>query len=255
MDNDFRDLDQLHERDEDTTLRRLSLMAMGAFAVVAVIFATGVVVVQGVDRKPNADYDPLEQLLDSGEFSEKSDSPAASAAADDTVVDREGLMFPEALKEPESRAEVEAQVAAAAAEVSHPDPVVDVASLEETLPRDRPTLSAETASGHSEQDSAVASPKTQLSRAAGAKTGATKPKGRYGIQVISYSRADQANRYAEVLKSRGHAAYVLSHHAPGKETYWRVRVGPFADQAAAEAYRTRLERDEQLKTLVVQSND
>ena len=59
MDNEFRDLEQIQERDDDTALRKLSLIAMGAFAVVAVVFATGVVVVQGVDREPDPDYDPL----------------------------------------------------------------------------------------------------------------------------------------------------------------------------------------------------
>lgn len=253
MDTEFRDLDQIQERDDDTTLRRLSLIAMGAFAVVAVIFATGVVVVQGVDREPNPDYDPLEQLLEAGEFADRGASSESKAEASAPDIAREALLFPEVLREQEGRAEVEAAMASAAAEADHPDPVVEVDSLPAATPPPTPAtqgLAAEVASGKADAPTASVTPSKKAS-AQKATTPSPSSGGRYGLQVISYTQADQANRYAEVLKERGHQAYVLSHTEPGKGTYWRVRIGPFNDQAEAEAYRQRFEREEQLKTLVV----
>lgn len=259
MDNEFRDLEQIQERDDDTALRRLSLIAMGAFAVVAVIFATGVVVVQGVDREPDPDYDPLEEMLEAGEFAKSNNNNdlAESAAPGSAPLEREGLTFPEVLREHDSRAEVQAAMAAAAAEAEHPDPVIAMDGVPSVEAPSNDTLPAPVAAG----DPLAATPSVEAHEAPRQPQAAEAPavrkspeaEGRYGLQVISYTRADQANRYAEVLQERGHSAYVVSHNEPGRGTYWRVRIGPFKDATEAEAYRARFEKEEQLKTMVVQS--
>ena len=260
MDNEFRDLEQIQERDDDTALRKLSLIAMGAFAVVAVVFATGVVVVQGVEREPEPDDDPLEEMLEAGEFADTKPNGAAGHAAspESAPVVREGLTFPEVLREHDNRAEVQAAMAAAAAEADHPDPVVSMDSLPatEALPSSE-TLPAQVAAGDPlaapKDEVREAAPQQPIAAHAPAVRKEPATKGKYGVQVISYTRADQANRYAEVLQGRGHSAYVVSHTEPGRGTYWRVRIGPFKDATEAEAYRSRFEKDEQLKTMVVQS--
>ncbi|QQR91810.1 MAG: SPOR domain-containing protein [Myxococcales bacterium] len=272
MDSEFRDLNHIQEQEDDTAMRRLSLIAMGAFAVVAVIFATGVVVVKGVDRKPDPGYDPLAELLAHGKLAGTSKESQDSSDRDskNEHIDPQSLVFPETLRDSSSHAEVEAALAAAAAEAEHPDPI-DPTTLNDQVPVQQPSaINADVASGKvlGEANHPVAAPSPAVRRTEKptdniAKIKVSAPvkkqktgKGPYALQIISYTESAQAHEYADLLKQRGHDnVVVLNSTLPGKGSYWRVRVGPFSSREEAESYQKSFEAKEELKTLVVKSID
>jgi DedD protein len=71
----------------------------------------------------------------------------------------------------------------------------------------------------------------------------------WAVQVAALSKPDAANRVAQDLKKKGYTAFVVEHRAEGRVLY-RVRVGPEADRAKAEAMARRL-RDDGFKPAVV----
>jgi DedD protein len=71
----------------------------------------------------------------------------------------------------------------------------------------------------------------------------------WAVQVAALSKPDAANRVAQDLKRKGYPAFVVEHRAEGRVLY-RVRVGPEADRAKAEAMARRL-RDDGFKPAVV----
>ncbi len=75
--------------------------------------------------------------------------------------------------------------------------------------------------------------------------------GGYQLQVSSFRAQSEANDFADQLRARGHKAYVLEAHVPGRGTWFRVRVGPFATQRAAMAYRAGFEAKEHVVPFVV----
>src|SRR5208282_2483826 len=69
---------------------------------------------------------------------------------------------------------------------------------------------------------------------------ASVPAGREGgwqLQVSSFKTEAEAEQFADQLRARGHKAYAVEARVPGRGTWWRVRVGPFATQHLALAYR------------------
>jgi len=75
--------------------------------------------------------------------------------------------------------------------------------------------------------------------------------GGYQLQVSSFRTQSEANDFADQLRARGHKAYVLEAHVPGRGTWFRVRVGPFASQHAAATYRAAFEAKEHVVPFVV----
>ena len=57
--------------------------------------------------------------------------------------------------------------------------------------------------------------------------------GGYQLQVSSFRTQAEASQFADQLRARGHKAYVVEAHVPGRGTWFRVRVGPFTTQHAA----------------------
>jgi len=75
--------------------------------------------------------------------------------------------------------------------------------------------------------------------------------GGYQLQVSSFRTQQEAGDFADQLRARGHKAYVLEAHVPGRGTWFRVRVGPFATQHAAAAYRSSFEAKEHVVPFIV----
>jgi cell division septation protein DedD len=69
-------------------------------------------------------------------------------------------------------------------------------------------------------------------------TGSAAPWGGYTLQVAAMSREADALELAKQLQKKKFPAYVLSPHG---DKYYRVQVGPYADQKAAEDARKGLE--------------
>ena len=74
----------------------------------------------------------------------------------------------------------------------------------------------------------------------------TAPKGPYYVQVLATKKAPAADELRKRLKDEGFAADVSA--VPGKEGWFRVRVGPFKDRAKAEATAKKIKTtDKQIK--------
>ena len=72
------------------------------------------------------------------------------------------------------------------------------------------------------------------------------PKGPYYVQVLATTKAPAADELRKRLKDEGFAADVSA--VPGKEGWFRVRVGPFKDRAKAEATAKKIKTtDKQIK--------
>ncbi len=75
--------------------------------------------------------------------------------------------------------------------------------------------------------------------------------GAYQLQVSSFHTQAEAQAFADQLRARGHKAYVVEAAVPGRGTWFRVRVGPFATQHAAAQYRASFEAREYVVPFVV----
>jgi cell division septation protein DedD len=75
--------------------------------------------------------------------------------------------------------------------------------------------------------------------------------GGYQLQVSSFHTQGEAQAFADQLRARGHKAYVVEANVPGRGTWYRVRVGPFASQHAAAEYRADFEDREHVVPFIV----
>ena len=278
MDSAMRDMERLQEVSGDGTARRMATWVLGAGMLVAVILAFGVM----LDRSTSDDAaaaDPLDSL-------DRATGLAATAApadgdmpgADDEPmadVRREALSFPIALAEVDGRPEVEAAMAAAAAEhdqlllpttttmVTHRPGAdrIDAygGQLEPEASMDR--LPAAVAAGSDYGALLRSARRDPLVHAALPARQAREPQagvgraGLYTLQVISYQSADEAESFAEGLRARGHHAFVEVADLPDRGRHHRVRIGPFETLRDAEAYRRSFEEGERMNTYVVRRRD
>jgi cell division septation protein DedD len=82
----------------------------------------------------------------------------------------------------------------------------------------------------------------------------TAPEGReggYQLQVSSFRTQSEADTFSGQLRARGHKAYVVEAHVPGRGTWYRVRIGPFTSQHAAASYRSGFEGREHVVPFIV----
>lgn len=75
--------------------------------------------------------------------------------------------------------------------------------------------------------------------------------GGYQLQVSSFRSQGEADAFSGQLRARGHKAYVTEAHVRGRGTWYRVRIGPFANQRAATAYRSGFEGREHVVPFIV----
>jgi cell division septation protein DedD len=106
----------------------------------------------------------------------------------------------------------------------------------------------------------VTRPRDALTRAASdaaeSASGETKaaPAGREGgfqLQVSSFRTQAEADTFSGQLRTRGHKAYVVEAHVPGRGTWYRVRIGPFTSQHSAASYRSGFEGREHVVPFIV----
>jgi cell division septation protein DedD len=91
----------------------------------------------------------------------------------------------------------------------------------------------------------IARAKPKAARAASANA-------RFTLQVRAYpdKDKDKAEELVEHLKQRGFEAYLASADVEGRGTWFRVRVGRFGSRDEAEAFRTRLQKEESTPAFV-----
>jgi cell division septation protein DedD len=247
MDTAMRDLERIEERSSEEGRGVLVLSGVGLVAAISIVVAAVAALPDGNEPPPE---DPLQILAiaDRVQADKASEEPAA-----DPGVDPETLSFPTTLIT-ETRPEVAAAMAAAAAELAHLDPVTkrpprsDIAA----------GLPAAVTAGPDRKIVEMAAVRDPLVAATVPEKTTSAPagyEGRYTLQVISYRDAQEAQVFASALRKRGHAAYVTTGTVQDRGTHWRVRIGPFETRQAAQGYRTTFEREEGMNTFIVRNKN
>lgn len=78
-------------------------------------------------------------------------------------------------------------------------------------------------------------------------------KGELTVQVSAFKTEGEAAAYVRLLQAKGFAAaHVVAAAVPGKGVWYRVRIGKFGSQMAADAMKARLGR-ENISSLVVKA--
>lgn len=247
MDTAMRDLERIEERSSDEGNRVLILSAVGLVAAIGIV--VGAVAALPEQSEPQVE-DPLQALMLNDEIPGRE---AGATPDENTQIDPETLSFPTTLVT-ESRPEVAAAMAAAAAELAHLDP------LHSPPPRSKIAagLPAAVTAGPDREVVEMAAVRDPLVAATVPKETKNSPAGHeglYTLQVVSYRDPQEAQVFADALRKRGHASYVTRGSVEGRGTHWRVRIGPFESRADAQAYRTTFEREEGMNTFIIRKRD
>lgn len=257
MDGSMRDLNLIREDrrdDREGGVRRMALLGLSGLGGVGLVLGLTLAAGSGAAETPS-EPDPLARLAPS------SGLRAVPDATDvDPEVDRVALTFPERLTD--DPPELAAAIAAANAELAHPEPVgarapvVSVAEMAARVPSALPAAIAATADGDSLARVAVSDALVSSSLpAATGPSAAAGHDGEYTIQVISYDSPEGAQAFAAGLRARGHRAYVMEANVEGRGTVYRVRIGPFETAAEAATYRRTFEDGEHMNTIVIRRRD
>jgi DedD protein len=253
MDTAMRDLDQMREHgEEESPGRKAAMLGMAGLATVTLVFAMGVLLGGSPEAETRRERDPLSALDEAAAITEPTAAEEETAVAAPTV-DPAGMTFHEALVG-DDRPEVEAALAQAAAEEAHLDPIApEVPGAESTTTAPvidmAPTPPAWAPAG----DVALAPARTAIpSEGPRARAGHD---GDLTLQVASYRTEQEAEIFAEALRARGHAAFVIQAEIPDRGTYFRVRIGPFETVGEAESYRSTFEQEERMNTYVARRRD
>lgn len=78
----------------------------------------------------------------------------------------------------------------------------------------------------------------------------TAAKGNFTLQLSAAPSRAEADRFAQNLKGKGYAPYVVEAEVPGKGIWYRVRLGKFPSREAAQRYLTDFRRETQLEAFV-----
>jgi cell division septation protein DedD len=76
------------------------------------------------------------------------------------------------------------------------------------------------------------------------------PQGSYAVQVGSFAAAGDAGKFKQNLIDKGYPAFVVEADLGAKGLWYRVRLGPYADAAAAKTVQQLAEKKEQIKGFI-----
>jgi cell division septation protein DedD len=244
----MRDLEQIQERDDAGNASRLMSLALGGLALACVLFAVGVMVGrESGDPRPQRQADPLENLdrLDRATRSEN----AAS------------MTWPERLTGPAAAAPgttaatgtTTATAAPTAVPAGPPAPSLGDPNLRPVLLGPPPPAATAAGLGIRLRDGAIPGAAPSLDPAVTNTTPAQAgSEGAFSVQVSSFRNLTHAQNFAQQLRQRGHRAFVAAPATDRNNNIWhRVRIGPFASQREAGAFRLAFEQREHLPTIVV----
>lgn len=251
----IRDLEQLQEDDEARPMPRGATMALVALGGACVVFA-GLALGGRTSQAPAPKTDPLGDLV--SQRSRLVPAPSARPATDLTPHD---VTFPQRLSDdqrpPTALAAVKpmpgapASSATEAAMAPQPPPPTDRLPVV-PLPAQAVLEATPVVTRPRDALTKVASDAAQIDTPpAGTDSAPAGHEGGYQLQVSSFRTPPEAQGFAEQLRARGHKAYVVEAHVPGRGTWFRVRVGPFTTQHAAAQYRTGFEAREHVVPFIV----
>lgn len=75
--------------------------------------------------------------------------------------------------------------------------------------------------------------------------------GKYTVQIASYPSEDEATKHAAMLKAKGFGAFYVPAEIKGR-TWFRVSVGLYSNLEKAQAFRTELMKQADIKSAIVQ---
>ena len=270
MENRMRDLDQIQERSTEDRRHSVGSVLLAVLSVLAFTFSMGVVVGRAANPEEKRAEDPLARLDRADGLHPRKEGSEKKIP----VVKREELTFPTVLTDHEDRPEVQAALAAAAAEEADLEVAalapIPIPTAQELSPQAPPVPIAKKISKALPAAVAIGKTADKLARAvkerdpllsaafnrsSGAKPAPRGRDGKVTLQVASYEQPAPAERLAEGLRARGHRAFVVSVNIPERGRFWRVRIGPFDTKWKANAYREKFEERERMNTYVVRRRD
>ncbi|MGA2451162.1 MAG: SPOR domain-containing protein [Polyangiaceae bacterium] len=245
----IRHLDQLQETDGALRVPRsvtAVLVALGAACVVLTAIALGGRTSQST---PAAKPDPLGDLV-------AKHTKAGAQASSSLDLSPKDVTFPQILSDVDKPS-----TALAALRSPQPSATASPPALPPP-PTDRLLVTPLPAQALLDATPVVTRPRDALTRAANAAGQIESPgsssesapaghDGGYQLQVSSFATQSEAKAFAEQLRARAHKAYIVEAHVPGRGTWYRVRIGPFASQRAASQYRTDFEAREHVVPFIV----
>ena len=257
MDSAMRDLEQIRERDDEGEGRPLGVGGAPDWGDSALVLRDGEPRSAGATTRPRwrrtirSHGSTGRRGWRRGRGARPSRSCPRSSAA--------RLTFPEALAPADERPEVAAALAAAAAELAHPDPLARLAPTA-TRASHRPGAPGRAARrGRGRRRAPKPSPhrgarsdgRDGAARAHSEPTGLERPRRRVhraGDQLRQPRRRRRA--FAAGLRARGHHAFVMRAEVEGRGTVLpRARRAVREPQREAQAYRREFERTERMNTL------
>jgi cell division septation protein DedD len=283
-----RNLEQIQEQDDTTAMPRalsLGLVALGVACVAFAVVAVGGRKTGTAEKRP----DPLGDLVAQHAKTVAPNAPTAAAMV--TQLSARDVTFPSILSDDARPTTALAAVRSPAptptnapANVTAPGvatapppaadrlPVVTFAGGTPPVPHDdrdtaapvappAPAKSSLPAQNILEASPIVTRPRDPMTKTASeagdvnTPSAAQAPSGHEGswqLQVSSFKTQSEAEQFADQLRARGHKAYTVEARVVGRGTWWRVRVGPFPSQHAAQAYRATFEAKEHVVPFVVQ---
>jgi DedD protein len=250
----IKNLEQIQEEEHGAKTPRAVTAAFVALGGACVVFAA--LALTGRKSSAPSAVDPLGDLVAQRT---KSAASASAAAPKPTDLALHDVTFPGILSDSDRPTTALAAVRGNAASSAAPPEAPKAPPPGERLP-----VVPLPARAVLEASPVVTRPRDALTKAASDSAqiaeapAATAPSGKdggYQLQVSSFRSQPEANQFSDQLRARGHKAYVVEAHVPGRGTWYRVRIGPFASQQSASSYRSTFEAKEHVVPFVVQPKD
>lgn len=260
----IRNLEQLQEDDDERRMPRGVTMALVALGGACVVFA-GLALGGRTAQPPSAKVDPLGELSLGMSQHARLVPAGTSSARPATDLSPRDVTFPQMLSDDQHPPTALAAVAPGPGLAPSPSTAAQPLPPPTQPPpaMDRLPVVPLPAQAVLEATPVVTRPRDPLTKAAsdaaqldtppGSET-PTVPAGHeggYQLQVSSFRTQGEAQGFADQLRARGHKAYVVEAHVPGRGTWFRVRIGPFQNQHAASQYRSGFEAREHVVPFIV----
>jgi cell division septation protein DedD len=243
---DIRNLDQIQEQEDSSPAGRLGGWVLGAAGIGALLLTVGLSTDRHTAAAPSS-KDPLAELVAKA----REEAPPAADR-----VTRDNVTFSRILSDIEAPTTALVAVKDKDGQLA-PPPLSTYQAA--PPPTDKLPIVPLPASNLLEATRFSAKPPDELTELAADRaqlppTGeraAPGSEGQYQIQVAAYSSAEEADRFVEELRLRGHRAHREAANVPNRGVWQRVRVGPFKSRGEALAYKAEFERKEGMATLLV----
>lgn len=243
----LRNLEQIQESDagRSSKLAALLLASTGIAALAVVGFTMGRRAATPDTHEP----DPLARLV-----AEARESSAASRAKGPADLDGRDVTFPALLSDTETPTTAVAAVKDARGRLIEQPP----AEAAPPPPTDKLPVVPLPAGTLLNATPVTTSPKDDLTRLAVDTSDASEAplaepgmEGGFLVQVASFPRQEDADRFVEELRRRGHQAFRQAANVPGRGLWHRVRIGSFKTKYAATLYQRKLEKTERISAIVI----